>query len=194
MLLIIIIAVLVCLLFGTWTLLTADRAVSAPALKTKSTYAGMKLGPPFVDNHTQRQKSVVAAFKHAWKAYKLYAWGKDELKPISRSSNEWFDLGLTLVDSLDTMWLMGLTEEFTEARDWVQNKMNIAQDKDVNLFETTIRVLGGLLSTYHLTQDTLFLNKAVSHNVSFICAILICKSIILAMFVYCSLENIRRNF
>ena len=91
----------------------------------------------------------------------MYAWGKDELKPISRDSNEWFNLGLTLVDSLDTMWLMGLTKEFEEAREWVEEEMVIAQDKDVNLFETTIRVLGGLLTTYHLTQDKMFLNKAV---------------------------------
>jgi hypothetical protein len=59
------------------------------------------------------------------------------------------------------MWLMGLTKEFEEAREWVETKMVIAQDKDVNLFETTIRVLGGLLTTYHLTQDKMFLKKAV---------------------------------
>lgn len=131
-------------------------------IKAKSHFGGMKLGQPLETDHTDRQKAVINAFKHAWGAYKMYAWGKDELKPISRSSNEWFNLGLTLVDSLDTMWLMGLKDEFSEARKWVQNEMNIAQDKDVNLFETTIRVLGGLLSTYHLTGDYLFLDRAVS--------------------------------
>ena len=66
------------------------------------------------------------------------------------------------MDALDTMWVMGLSEEFGEAREWVAEEMVIAQDKDVNLFETTIRVLGGLLSTYHLSQDELFLERAVS--------------------------------
>jgi len=122
----------------------------------------MPLGPPLQSEHTERQKAVVEAFKHAWKAYKAYAGSKDELLPISRDSNEWFNLGLTLVDALDTMWVMGLSEEFGEAREWVAEEMVIAQDKDVNLFETTIRVLGGLLSTYHLTQDELFLERAVS--------------------------------
>ena len=131
-------------------------------LEKKLEYGGMKLGQPVEGNHSDRQKAVVGAFKHAWTAYKSFAWGKDELKPVSKSSNEWFNLGLTLVDSLDTMWLMGLKDEFYEAREWIQYEMNIAQDKDVNLFETTIRVLGGLLSTYHLTGDTLFLDKAVS--------------------------------
>ena len=123
---------------------------------------GMPRGPPLQSEHTQRQEEVIGAFKHAWKAYKMYAWGKDELRPISKKSNEWFNLGLTLVDALDTMWLMGLTEEFSEAREWVKKEMVIAQDKDVNLFETTIRVLGGLLSAFHLTNDTVFLDRAVS--------------------------------
>ncbi|XP_002737098.1 endoplasmic reticulum mannosyl-oligosaccharide 1,2-alpha-mannosidase-like, partial [Saccoglossus kowalevskii] len=107
-----------------------------------------------------RQEAVVAAFKHAWKGYKLYAWGHDELKPISKSYSEWFRLGLTLIDGLDTMYIMGLDEEFKEAKDWVVH-MDVNPNVDVNLFETTIRVLGGLLSTYHLSGDSIFLEKAV---------------------------------
>ena len=122
----------------------------------------MPRGPPLNLEHNKQQQAIVKAFKHAWKAYKESAWGKDELKPVSHTSSTWFNLGLTLVDSLDTMWLMGLTEEFKEARDWVENDMVVAQNKDVNLFETTIRVLGGLLSAYHLTKDHMFLEKAVS--------------------------------
>ena len=123
---------------------------------------GMPLGRPLQFPQNERQMAVVEAFRHAWKAYREHAWGKDELKPISKESNEWFDLGLTLVDSLDTMWLMGLSDEFDEARNWVELDMVVGVDKDVNLFETTIRVLGGLLSTYHLTHDRLFFDRAVS--------------------------------
>lgn len=57
-----------------------------------------------------RLEAVRDAFGHAWKGYKEYAWGHDELKPISKSFSEWFGLGLTLVDSLDTMWILGLKE------------------------------------------------------------------------------------
>uniref|UniRef100_A0A3Q3WT74 alpha-1,2-Mannosidase n=1 Tax=Mola mola TaxID=94237 RepID=A0A3Q3WT74_MOLML len=99
---------------------------------------------------------------HAWKAYKDYAWGHDELKPISKSFGEWFGLGLTLIDSLDTMWILDLKEEFEEAKDWVEKELSFNKNTDVNLFETTIRVLGGLLSTYHLTGNGLFLEKAVN--------------------------------
>lgn len=52
--------------------------------------------------------------------------------------------------------------EFAEAKDWVEKELSFSKNVDVNLFETTIRVLGGLLSTYHLTADQLFLEKAVS--------------------------------
>ena len=109
-----------------------------------------------------RRQAVVKAFKHAWTGYRKYAWGKDELKPVSRTSYEWLGLGTTLIDSLDTMWLMGLVEEFAEARQWVAEKLELNQSRVVNLFDVTIRILGGLLSTYHLTGDSLFLEKAVS--------------------------------
>ena len=48
--------------------------------------------------------------RHAWKGYRSYAWGHDHLLPISKSRNDWMYLGLTLVDGLDTLWMMGLTE------------------------------------------------------------------------------------
>ncbi|XP_069842074.1 endoplasmic reticulum mannosyl-oligosaccharide 1,2-alpha-mannosidase [Dendropsophus ebraccatus] len=108
----------------------------------------------------ERQEAVIEAFRHAWKGYKEFAWGHDELKPISKSYGEWFGLGLTLLDALDTMWILGLKEEFQEAREWVATKLTFDKNVDVNLFESTIRILGGLLSTYHLTQDSLFLEKA----------------------------------
>ncbi|MEQ2190787.1 hypothetical protein XENOCAPTIV_010313 [Xenoophorus captivus] len=54
--------------------------------------------------------------------------------------------------------------EFTEARSWVEKELSFDKNVDVNLFETTIRILGGLLSCYHLTGDQLFLDKAVSRT------------------------------
>lgn len=57
-----------------------------------------------------RQKAVVAAFRHAWTGYKEFAWGHDNLKPISMASHDWFGLGLTIVDALDTMYIMDLQD------------------------------------------------------------------------------------
>ncbi|XP_028274112.1 endoplasmic reticulum mannosyl-oligosaccharide 1,2-alpha-mannosidase [Parambassis ranga] len=115
---------------------------------------------PVSTRSPDRLEAVRDAFRHAWKGYKDYAWGHDELKPISKSFGEWFGLGLTLIDSLDTMWIMELKEEFAEAKNWVEKELSFSKNVDVNLFETTIRILGGLLSTYHLTGDQLFLDKA----------------------------------
>lgn len=108
----------------------------------------------------QRQQSVVDAFKHAWMAYKKHSWGQDELKPISKTAHSWFNLGLTIVDSLDTIYIMNLQEIFQEARDWVKSSLHLNVNRYNNLFEITIRIMGGLISAYHLSADRLFLNKA----------------------------------
>lgn len=69
-----------------------------------------------------RRVHVLNAMKHIWKSYKQYAFGSDELHPISkRGSSNWGGMGTTLVDALDTLWLMGMKDEFWDARDWVSS-------------------------------------------------------------------------
>lgn len=107
--------------------------------------------------------AIIAAFEHSWKAYKLYAWGEDEVHPLTHSSSTWMGAALTMVDALDTMKMMGLERHFKEARDYLEKHLSFDVNKDhVNVFETTIRLLGGLLSIYYLTNDRMFLEKAVS--------------------------------
>eukprot|EP00117_Sycon_ciliatum_P006654 scpid71106/ scgid2537/ Endoplasmic reticulum mannosyl-oligosaccharide 1,2-alpha-mannosidase; ER alpha-1,2-mannosidase; ER mannosidase 1; Mannosidase alpha class 1B member 1 len=117
-------------------------------------------GKPALSNG-ERQAEVVAAFRHAWHGYRTHAWGKDMLRPVSRGHEEWFGLGMTIVDSLDTMHLMGLEQEFAEARLWVEQNLDVRKNMDVNVFETTIRIVGGLLGAYHLSLDSLFKEKAI---------------------------------
>lgn len=119
-----------------------------------------KKAKPTKESDASRLEAVREAFRHAWKGYKDCAWGHDELRPLSKSYSEWFGLGLTLIDALDTMWIMGLKEEFEEAKTWVATELTFNKNVDVNLFESTIRILGGLLSTYHLSGDNMFLEKA----------------------------------
>jgi len=69
-----------------------------------------------------RQAAVREAFLHAWNGYRTYAWGHDELKPVSKTFGEWFGLGLTLVDALDTMWILGLKEGTEAALSTFQSK------------------------------------------------------------------------
>mmetsp|Transcript_492 Transcript_492/g.1084 ORF Transcript_492/g.1084 Transcript_492/m.1084 type:complete len:613 (+) Transcript_492:244-2082(+) len=108
-----------------------------------------------------RRIHVKDAMKHAWAGYKQYAWGYDELLPVShRGRNNWGGMGTTLVDSMSTLWLLNMTDEFNEARDWVRNELTFDTVGAVSVFETTIRSLGGLLSAYDLSGDRVFLNKA----------------------------------
>ena len=80
---------------GAWAFFSIKEETSdSNFVKPKHEFGGMKLGQPLQLNHTDRQKAVIGAFKHAWKSYKMYAWGKDELRPISRKSSDWFNLGL----------------------------------------------------------------------------------------------------
>lgn len=64
----------------------------------------------FKGPNNDRQRAVVAAARHAWNGYKEFAWGHDNLKPISMGSHDWFGLGLTIVDSLDTLYIMDMQE------------------------------------------------------------------------------------
>ncbi|KAI8578896.1 hypothetical protein K450DRAFT_175778 [Umbelopsis ramanniana AG] len=110
-----------------------------------------------------RQEQVRQAFKHAWKGYATDCFGMDEYQPLSHKGHDWSPggIGLMIIDSLDTIMLMNLEEEYTQARDWIENRLSFDKNQDVNLFETTIRVLGGLLSAYHLSDnDQLYLDKA----------------------------------
>lgn len=62
----------------------------------------------FPGGGNDRQMAVIGSLRHAWACYKQYAWGHDHLKPISRGHHDWFGLGLTIIDALDTIYIMGL--------------------------------------------------------------------------------------
>lgn len=109
-----------------------------------------------------RRALVKQSMEFAWSGYCKYAFGMDELKPqTGRGDNGWGGQGITLVDSLDTLWLMDMKQEFNEARDWVASHLDHSNVGFVSMFETTIRDLGGLLSAYDWSGDKVFLEKAV---------------------------------
>lgn len=105
---------------------------------------------------------VRSEFLYSWNAYKQYAWGHDELKPLSQGYHDWHSASLlmTPVDALDTMILMGLTDEAEKTRKYIDENLSFDQDIEVKNFEITIRLLGGLLSSYQLTGDKRLLELA----------------------------------
>lgn len=109
-----------------------------------------------------RQNAVRRVFKRSWDAYRQQAWLLDELKPVSGGGKNTFGgWGATLVDALDTLWIMGLHDDFHAAASAaVQLDFTNTTDTSVNLFETTIRHLGGLLAAYDLSREPALLTKA----------------------------------
>jgi mannosyl-oligosaccharide alpha-1,2-mannosidase len=115
------------------------------------------------ERRERRRVSVRNEFKRSWDSYRTYAWTKDELKPITGTSDKSFGgWGATLVDSLDTLWIMGMKDEFFEAVKAVALiDFGESEVKSVSVFETTIRYLGGLISAYDLSHQPVLLEKAV---------------------------------
>ncbi|KAI9321839.1 glycoside hydrolase [Dichotomocladium elegans] len=113
-------------------------------------------------NTDMRAEIVRNAFRHAWAGYTGFAFGHDELLPVtndtSDSRNGW---GASIFDALDTMVIMGLDQEYEEAlkhvarTDWYSTKV------PSKTFETNIRYLGGLLSAYDLRPDPILLRIAI---------------------------------
>jgi len=114
-----------------------------------------------------RLSAIKAATEHAWYGYRDAAFGNDEVKPVSGGSNNPFNgWGATLVDSLDTLWIMGMKDAFDEAVDMVRMiDFTTSLRSDIPLFETTIRYLGGLVAAYDISgkqqKYSILLDKAV---------------------------------
>lgn len=105
---------------------------------------------------------VKQVFLESWESYEHNAWGKDIYNPISGSGKNIGSrpLGWMIVDLLDTLWIMDLKDEFEKAKNWVKSDLKYNQNFDVSTFETTIRMLGGLLSAYAFSYDDAFLERA----------------------------------
>lgn len=108
---------------------------------------------------------VKAEMAWAWDQYREHAWGKDEIKPVSGGHSSFPikqgpHLGLTIVEALDTLWLMGLDSRFEAGVDWIKAELSFDVDGEVSVFETTIRLVGGLLSAHLACGDRMLLDKA----------------------------------
>ncbi|PVU85313.1 hypothetical protein BB561_006956, partial [Smittium simulii] len=127
-----------------------ENALNSPQLKSKI----------YDFNLYKKKEAIRDAMKHAWRGYETYAFGKDELLPVSSSYNQ--NWGVTLLDSLDTLYIMEMHDEFNRAKKHVEKiQFNTTlPGHQTSLFETVIRSLGGLISAYELDESPIFLKKA----------------------------------
>ena len=133
-----------------WT----DKAMGLLVLVAFATFSPVSLKAQPVDRKALADR-VKAEFLHAWNGYKKYCWGHDDLKPLSKTCRDWYGepLLMTAVDSLDSLYLLGFKKEGDETRDYIARNLSFNKDISVQNFEITIRILGGLLSSYQITND-----------------------------------------
>uniref|UniRef100_A0A8D0GWH1 alpha-1,2-Mannosidase n=1 Tax=Sphenodon punctatus TaxID=8508 RepID=A0A8D0GWH1_SPHPU len=139
-------------------------AAGLPSLQFRKPIGAVGQEP--TDPAVQQQRAKIKEMmKHAWDNYKRYAWGLNELKPISKqghSSNLFGNIqGATIVDALDTLYIMEMRDEFKEAKEWVEKNLDFNVNAEISVFEVNIRFVGGLLSAYYLSGEEIFRKKAV---------------------------------
>jgi hypothetical protein len=108
--------------------------------------------------------SVRQELLFCWHAYVRYAWGHDEVRPLSKGVRDWYKqpVLMTPVDALDALLIMGLKAQADSARALIVERLSFDRDEPVQVFEVTIRLLGGLLSGYQMTGDRRLLDLADS--------------------------------
>jgi len=99
--------------------------------------------------------------KHAWDSYKKYAWGANELRPISKRGHSasifgQSSLGATIVDALDTLYLMEMHDEFKDGRDWVATSFKFEGVRHISIF-IIIYFIIPMFCVHHVKRNQLIL-------------------------------------
>jgi mannosyl-oligosaccharide alpha-1,2-mannosidase len=137
-------------------------------LGSAASSAALAAGPararaPRPDWHALAQ-DVRAEMAWAWAEYRKYAWGQDEIRPVSGTGQSFLipgqTVGLSIVEALDTLWLMGLDAELEDGVRWIKSSLRFDLDGDAQVFEATIRLVGGLLSGHLATGEATLLELA----------------------------------
>jgi hypothetical protein len=110
------------------------------------------------------QDQAKEMFYHGYRNYMKHAFPWDELKPLSCEGRRWDQrergdlddvlggFSLTLIDSLDMLAIIGDREEFVRAVNLVIKHVTFDRNVEVSVFESTIRVIGGLISAHMLAS------------------------------------------
>ncbi|KAI3429765.1 hypothetical protein D9Q98_010078 [Chlorella vulgaris] len=150
---------------GRGAKLDAARGKSHQLYGTLASSFPQRPDPPIVelseDELASRREAVRAAMLHSWRGYEKYAWGNDELCPVTlKGKNGFGGLGATMIDALDTLHMMGFMDEYTKAAAWVRAEMPLDTSFDASVFETIIRVVGGMLAAHDMTGDQWMVDRA----------------------------------
>jgi len=148
---------------STKQLLVFEDGITKPTTTSRPAQADRRPLSAVDAKWSNQAQEVREAFQHAWRGYRHHAWGHDELKPLSHQGKDDFGgIGMTIIDSLTSLSLMGLEEELEEALNFVRDELDFGRaDAEVSVFELIIRALGGLLGSYTLTGHSVLLERAL---------------------------------
>ncbi|KAH8866665.1 Mannosyl-oligosaccharide 1,2-alpha-mannosidase IB [Schistosoma japonicum] len=151
--------------------------ISFPISENSSPFEAFKEGTLISKEETQGglpvNKTIVLMrdkvremMKFAWNGYATYAWGSNELRPVSKTGHlpsvlGTEPLGASLIDGLDTLYIMNMDKEFDAAVEWIEMNLDFNKPTIVSVFEFNIRYIGGLLSAYTFSRKPVLLAKAV---------------------------------
>ncbi|WP_042387976.1 glycoside hydrolase family 47 protein [Streptacidiphilus melanogenes] len=154
---------------GSALLTTAAAVPGVQQAAAASRTARRRQGAPLLEGAAMPSDAKAAAairdeYLHGWYGYTAKAWGYDELRPLSGGHNDFFagghSFGLSIVEALDTLYLMGCDDELAQARSWVENNLDPTQDVDIHVFEAIIRLVGGLIAGHLTTGSAALLSLA----------------------------------
>jgi len=140
-----------------------DREIYATFLYLATVLAVFSCkGPGPGKGEASLARDVRAETQWTWDAYRTYAWGQDNLLPISKGFSNWYSESLSIspVDAYSTLHIMGLVEKAREIESYVTDNLDFDKDIFMKTFEVNIRILGGLLSMYELSGNPEVLDKA----------------------------------
>ncbi|MFF7725194.1 glycoside hydrolase family 47 protein [Streptomyces sp. NPDC008001] len=143
------------------------RAVAPPADETPGSASRAVRAAPGALRRARpdraKAQEIRAEFLHAWEGYKRFAWGHDEVQPVSGRHREFFarnhPVGLSIIEAVDTLHLMELDAEVDRCVGWIKDRLDFDVDADFQVFEAAIRLVGGLLSAYLATGERELLHR-----------------------------------
>ena len=139
------------------------RALAAAAVISGVAPARAFAAPP-MPAPRDAARDVRDEFFHAWLGYKTYAWGYDEVRPVSGKPADFFipghSFGLSIVEALDSLYVMGFDDELEHCVLWLRKNLSFDVDGEVQMFEAVIRMVAGLITGYYATGERFLLDGA----------------------------------
>ncbi|SSD60332.1 uncharacterized protein SCODWIG_02093 [Saccharomycodes ludwigii] len=113
---------------------------------------------------TARITQIRDIFKSTFNLYSNFAFGYDEVKPLSKQAiNNGNGLAKTLLGSTDMLYLLGMEDEIASVLDFISSKrFGTTKTPILNIFENVVYLVGSLISAYEMSNETkpIFLDKA----------------------------------